>query len=251
LLFYFVLQLLPQAQPFFVNELIRDYSANKLLHTVFLNPITYQLWFLRDLMAIVLISPIIYWLIKYLKFFPVLILLITWLFNFDLRVISNESLFFFVTGAYFSIDKKNFLLKDFSANHRILTGIWITLVLCKTILVFNGVENSVLLNIVHKTTILTGIPAVWSLYDFFMKNKSVSDYKLFSLTTFTFFLYVFHEPVLTIFKKGLFYFIGKSELASISIYFIAALFTISVSFFVGYYFKRIAPGVYGLETGGR
>lgn len=251
LLFYCALQTIPQSKPFFTKELIRDYSGIQLLTTIFIKPIPYQLWFVRDLMVMVLLSPLIYTLIKYLQFFAVLILFGLWLFDIDLQVIANQALFFFVLGAYFSRYKSNLLLKDFSKKYWIYTCIWLAIVLCRTILAYINFENTILLNIIYKVSILIGIPAIWSLYDFLFKNKKVSNYPFYFVTSFSFFLYVFHEPLLTIIKKVLFTLMGKGELASVSIYVIAPLLTIPMSIFIAYYLKQITPKFYQLITGER
>jgi len=67
LVFYFGLQLFPQSKNFFTNDLIVNYSLKKILNTIFLNPIPYQLWFVRDLIVLVILTPIIYWLTKYFR----------------------------------------------------------------------------------------------------------------------------------------------------------------------------------------
>lgn len=53
-LFYFTLQSLPPLQVFFTKKLIIDYSFQELINVIFNQPIPYQLWFLKDLMILVL-----------------------------------------------------------------------------------------------------------------------------------------------------------------------------------------------------
>ena len=252
LLFYFVLQLLPQSKPFFTKELIRDYSLNTLLNTIFLNPISFQLWFLRDLIVIVFLSPIIYWTIRYIKFVSVIIFLIAWFNNFDFIIFSNEALLFFVFGAFLSLEKKKLPIQDLSMQYYwIYTYIWLAIVSCKTILVYIEFNNSIILDILLKTGILFGIIAIWSMYDILIKNKTLIGQKFYAVTSYSFFLFAFHEPVLTVLKKGLFYMIGHEEFSSLCIYIAAPILTISFSIFIGYYFKRYIPKFYELITGGR
>lgn len=99
------------------------------LYYVVLFPINYQLWFIRDLFLIVLISPLIYFFLKRLNFLFVILLGIVWLFyhnNFfilfgvedfirtktDLKVVGYDfmSLFFFSFGAWFALYNKDFTL---------------------------------------------------------------------------------------------------------------------------------------------
>src|SRR6185295_2439222 len=51
------LQLIPWSKDFFTKELIIHYSISKLLRTIFFDPIPYQLWFIRDLFMLVIVSP--------------------------------------------------------------------------------------------------------------------------------------------------------------------------------------------------
>ena len=102
-----------------------------------------------------------------------------------------------------------------------------------------------------KVGIVAGVIAVWTNYDNFFENKDLSTLLFYKLAQFSFFLFVFHEPVLTIIKKGLFFVIGKNELNSLLIYFLAPLLTFSVAICVGYCFKRFIPKFDMIVTGGR
>jgi surface polysaccharide O-acyltransferase-like enzyme len=57
-LIYFALQIIPQSRAFFNKELVINYSLLKLLNTIFFNPVPGQLWYLRDLIMLVFLSPI-------------------------------------------------------------------------------------------------------------------------------------------------------------------------------------------------
>jgi len=103
------------------NKLITDYSLQDWLWSFWdtsqINPnlrkslpINSPFWFIRDLMVVVLFSPIVYILIKKLRAYAVIILGLLWIFNpfFYLPGLSTVSFFFFTAGAYFSINTKNF-----------------------------------------------------------------------------------------------------------------------------------------------
>ena len=133
----------------------------------------------------------------------------------------------------------------------IFTFVWFTIVLCKTVLVYIEFENIIVLDILLKSSILIGIIAIWSMYDIQMKNKTLSRQRFYTVTSFSFFLFAFHEPVLTVLKKGFFYMIGHNEFSSLCVYIAAPILTIFISIFIGYYFKRYIPKFYELLTGGR
>lgn len=77
------------------------------------NPINTPLWFIRDLMVLVLLSPIIWWLIKKTKMTIVITLGIVWFFLLGQYIgfpgLCHQSLFFFPLGAYFGINRLNFV----------------------------------------------------------------------------------------------------------------------------------------------
>lgn len=250
-LFYLILQSIPLSKPFFTKELIKNYSVTELLYVIFCKPIPYQLWFVRDLIILIFFSPIIFWSLKYFKYITFLLFLMTWLFGFNYVLFSNEALFFFTIGSYFSlkrIDPQKLKLKD---QYLIFIVSWILLILCKTVLAYIGYENNWILITLHKTSIMFGILSIWFLYDKLFKNKDVSIVKVYSIFQYSFFLYAFHEPILTVFKKVLYSILGKSEFSSFIIYLFAPAFTILVVLLCGFCFKIILPKFYYLTTGGR
>ena len=251
LLFYFLLQILPQSKVFFTNKLISDFSISELFSTIFFNPLPYQLWFIRDLVVLVILSPMIYWLIRFLNYFIVIVLLLTWIMSFDFIVLSNESLLFFVVGSFLSIKKIDLIHLQYSSKAWIYILLWVVFVFSKTLLGFEGFQNILIIDIIGKTGILIGLWAVWTLFDFLYKNKDLTTSKFFTLVSFSFFLYVFHEPILTMIKKVLFVLVGGSEISSLLVYIFAPLLAISISIFIGYYLKKIIPAFYSILTGGR
>jgi surface polysaccharide O-acyltransferase-like enzyme len=251
LLLYFVIQSIPHFKPFFTRELIRDYSFSQVLTRIFLQPIPYQLWFIRDLTVLVLISPLVYWLLKSLRYLIVLFFLILWFMNFNYVVFDNRSILFFTFGAYFSvngIDPHNLKLKR---QHIYLTVCWIALVLCKTTLAHNGYANNTIILILQRASILFGIPSIWLLYDKFFKNTDLSHTRIYNLFQYTFFIYAFHEPIITIVKKSLYFIMGTTELSSFLIYLLAPTITLFFSVVVASYLKNISPAFYKIMTGKR
>ncbi len=75
-------------------------------------PVNSPFWFIRDLMVLVVFSPVVYLMVKKLGVYALAFLGLIWLYApyFYLPGLSTVSLFFFATGAYFSIYKKDFIL---------------------------------------------------------------------------------------------------------------------------------------------
>ena len=70
-LLYLVLQSLPWAEGFFKNPSRRfvDKSIGEIALSLMFDPVPYQLWFLRDLWVMVLLSPLLRWLLQRFGFF--------------------------------------------------------------------------------------------------------------------------------------------------------------------------------------
>jgi hypothetical protein len=248
---FYILQILPQTNRFFTNKLIRDYSINEILSTVFINPIPYQLWFVKALMIMTILSPVIYFLIRYLRFISVLLFGVTWFLGFDFIVVSNDALFFFVFGAFLCINEKKLEELEFQMKSWIFTLFWIVIVFCKTILIYIKFPNTIIITALQDVGILIGMLAIWTLYDSLFLNKELNSLKFYPIFSFSFFIYVSHEPTLTIVKKTLFYIMGKGEFISLFVYVIAPLLTIIFSLFIGCFLKLVTPKLYEIITGGR
>jgi len=77
-------------------------------------PMLCPYWYIRNLMIICVFSPIIYFIIKYMKWIPLLALFVWWI-SIPYNGMIASSLLFFSVGAYFSIEQKNpiFLLQKY------------------------------------------------------------------------------------------------------------------------------------------
>jgi len=113
-LYYFV-QKIPDINALFSGEKerIADFSVVDYLHAFGIGrdfPINYQFWFLRDLIILVVAAPLIFYFIRSTKGYGILLLGVLWLFEdrlpYNLFLLS--SLFFFGSGAFFSISKTDF-----------------------------------------------------------------------------------------------------------------------------------------------
>jgi uncharacterized phage infection (PIP) family protein YhgE len=102
-----------------------------------------------------------------------------------------------------------------------------------------------------KINILAGILSFWFLYDRVFKNSDVSATKYYSLFQYTFILYAFHEPLLLIIQKILYFLIGKTEFSSFLIYIVAPIIGIIICIISGFYIQKWFPKFYYLITGGR
>ncbi len=251
LFIYFIMQMTPGSNSFFTHKLIREFSIVEIFNTVFLHPIPYQLWFIRDLIVIIVISPVLYWLIRYLKYFTIFFFLFTWFGKYNFVIFSNEALLFFVFGSFLSINNIEFIKNKSTNKTWIKSLLWLVFVLCYTILIYSKTGYHFFNSIILKASILVGIIAFWNLLDSLWVNKTLIKSKFYNLFSFSFFLYAFHEPILTIIKKVLFFILGNNEIVSLIVFFTAPMLTISISIVTGFYLRLFMPKFYGIITGGR
>lgn len=250
ILAYFLIQTIPQSRPFFARTLISEYSFQKLIFTLFIDPIPYQLWFIRDLIVLILISPLIFILIRYIKFYMVLVCALLWVLEVNLVILSPMSLCFFIAGAYIALVHPLIINARNQSIGLPLTVIWFILLVFKT-MYFNSMMDFQGALIFSKICILFGLITVWFLYDYIVKDRDITQKKYYSLFAYSFFLFAFHEPFSTIVKKTLLRLMGDSPLHVLVSYFATILIVILVSLLAGYSVKRLVPGVYRVLTGGR
>jgi fucose 4-O-acetylase-like acetyltransferase len=249
LVFYTILQSIPMSQNFFTNGLIKDMAMEEILKTLFLNPLPFQLWFLRDLMILVVFSPLLFFTIKYLRELAVFLAFIPWISGYYYGFINTDSLLFFMFGGYLAIFDKlvSFRLKKHAP---LFFYCWILLVLVNTILLSGGTSIfDFWMSVLNKITLLIGVFAIWTIYDQLRGKINIAI--LNPIFSYSFFLFAFHEPVLTMAKKGLFFILGNSQLVSFSVYILAPLLTIALSLSVGFLLKKYTPQLYNIATGGR
>ncbi|AFD08011.1 putative acyltransferase [Solitalea canadensis DSM 3403] len=254
IIFYFLLQIPESTRKFFYNKLIINYSISELLETLLFNPLAYQLWFLRNLIIIILLTPLIYFLIKKLKLIYIIPLTLCWI------ILSNKTpynilptLYFFSIGAYFAINNLKAIpfIDNLTLKRTLLiisiTG-WIALILIRVIFLSETHAELILNNL----SILFGIIALWLLYDLSI-NSSLQKIKpiIKPLIAYSFFIYLFHEPILTMTIKLAFAILGKNTRTSIICYYSLPPLVIYLTYYIGMLTKYKLPFLYNLLTGNR
>ena len=240
LLLFFLLQNILKFDFFLNKKQIFQYTFHDFFHSIFIQPIPYQLWFIRDLFLICLFSPLIFKLLNKFKIIIIIFLFIIWLMNLNLVIIRNESLLFFVFGSYLSIYKiplQNKIISKYSSFGLIL---WIILLTIR-FFCFDSI-------IFHRITIIMGILSFWFFYDKLSIKKVLLNTQFYD---YTFFIFLVHEPMLSFIKKILLLFFDSNINFYLPIYFIAPLITILLSIIIGVILKKKCLILYSYLTGGR
>lgn len=246
IIFYFTMQMLPLTRTFFTRELIKNYSFLKLLDTLLLNPIPYQLWFVIELIKYTALSPLIYILAKRLNYYLIGTMFLLWFFSANLVIFDVEGLLFFTLGAILAIKNVNFNRFKYRNRYMCNVGIfvWMSLLVISTFLFFFNIPIHVY---IRKINIVIGILISWLLYDSYMLNRI----GILKGSSYTFFIYASHEPILTIVKKVLFKVLTISVGTSLVIFVISPIITIYLCIYIAKILKRKTPRFYKMITGGR
>lgn len=162
-------------------------------------PIDFPLWYVRDLMIVVLCSPLLCRLIKCGRLLVGLIGGIWLSFNPEFFGIDMTGFFFFTLGGYFSMNKVD-LADIFKLRKAKISTMFLFVIVIIADMITRGETYHYLL---HNITILTGMIVMFICADLILRlsiGKSTILIEHFASTTF--FVYALHGPVCSTFEKG-------------------------------------------------
>ncbi len=227
---------------------LEKYSLEGLLGQILLHPvITYQLWFLRDLMILVVCSPVIYFGLSRLRAYLLIPLFALWMWIVKIPGLDIETtgFLFFTAGACIALGMSPVRKPPSSGIAVSLLVLWAAMILVNASLHASGIGISPTLN---RLSIPVGLVAIWYNYG---RIFGLAEPLLLRVAPFTFFIYAAHEPILSILKTRLIAMSGASEIARLPIYLALPMAVIVTIIVVGYMLKTIAPRIYRVMTGGR
>lgn len=209
-------------------------------------PICFQLWFIRDLMVAMLLSPLLYFLVKKLRLFALACLGLLWFFGVSSHVVglSIVALFFFSIGAFFSVHGRNFVcaVKPF-----LPVSMLVFFALAFVELVFREYSWAVY---VHRANILAGIVFAVSLSAYLVGKRQWNANAF--LADSSFFVYAYHAlPLVLVIKLSFKMFHPQSSMEMLGIYFVSTAFVIAAGLIAYYLLKRYLPRFTAIITGGR
>lgn len=226
--------------PFIVNFDYLDFP--RYIFGVGVNPISYQFWFIRDLMLLCLLSPVILILNKRISLIWNCFLIYCWFFDLWLMYSPNiDAVLFFSLGCFIAVYKKNIFTVDRYGKYFVLVYLMIILL--------DGLSYGELIGL-HKVGILIGI--VSSLY--LTKFLVYSNFKslLLSLGNTSFFVFAAHEPLLSIVRKVVYKVLEpKSDFLTLVLYILIPIVVILLLVLLYSFLKSVFPKFLRIITGGR
>lgn len=236
------------------NKLINDYQITDFLSCFWSrtgiggSPIDYPLWFIRDLMIVIIFSYVILYSIKKLKYAFIFTLCIFWFMEIGFVPDGLKSAFFFFSsGAYFSINQLNFLEK-IKPIMRLSTFTYIPTIIILLIYSISQPEWYIYL---HKFGILVGIISLFGFAQYWLKRHKLNTNCSF-ISDSTFFIFAYHAfPLAQIIKLSCKYSQPFSELSLTFVYILSPCITFGLGLIIYYALKKYFPKLSILLTGGR
>lgn len=248
---YYILQTYVVPHHHYRRGHIADMSMGKLIHVLLLKPIPYQLWFLLELLKYVLLSPLIYLIVKYGRGIALIVLLGIWVLidTHTQPYFDTLSTFFFCLGAYLQMYPIR-LNGNIRTIFPLLALFWL---IADVYLgwAFTFGQFPFLTGILHKFARFTGVGVLWMGYEYFRLSRYTQYPFIVKAVSFSFFLYLFHEPLITIIKQGLEQVLPINTWFMIGIFALSPVITFFITFGVREFLLKYAAGFYALVTGNR
>ena len=210
-------------------------------------PINYPLWFMRDLILLVLVSPLIYCAIKYVRWLFIVVLGTLWFIGLELFYIAGVStLLFFSIGAWLAIEQI-----DVVALCR--KKMFIPLYMCCALieLVIHSTEILGGEKILHKIIILLGIVAFVSMAIWLLDSHQIKVNNLWSGSAM--FIYVYHAIPLSVITKMMLLLLRGyiNNLTLCLVYIMSVVLIVLIGVFVYKYMSKFLPRFTAFVLGGR
>lgn len=210
-------------------------------------PINAPLWFVRNLMVVVLCTPLISFLLKRLKHYLVIILGAIWFLAniFSIRLYSfGEAFFFFTLGSYMCMYKHD-ILAIWGRYFRISV---IAYVVLGALYVFVAYYIPELRTLVKQLNVLVGLIFAYNLSAWLLKNNKCKINKF--LSSASFFIYVSHFLIAGKVLKLIYVSVApSSSLSLLFVYISAILITLGLLFLTFYLLRRYTPGILNVIAG--
>ena len=248
---YLVMSMIPGISGFINSDMLSHFSINTpivSLDYLLLEPAGFHLWFLRDLILYVFVSPLIYVACK--RFPLVAYLLIFVLFGW----INRCGLPYFSAGAIVAMHYGLDIFDKGIFKSRTLRFILFMLFVAKCIMTMIPSCGVILYNpYFQQIANMAGIILVWWGYDVMFRAFSAGmlEKTLLYISKYSFFIYLFHEPALNIIKKLGLFIMGVDNMSLLVLYLVSPILMTAIAIGVAIIIKKIVPKLYSIAVGGR
>ena len=207
-------------------------------------PLLCPLWYIRNLLMMSLLSPIIYYIIRYTREVFLIVVTVWWLMSYHNAFIPQTVLFFSL-GAYFSIFGFNPLKIAYNKKTVILVLF--------AIFAFGDIFSHVILatpvNLqIHRLSLIFNIPALLLLADWCTGQGYISSL----LPNAAFIVFCVHYPIVVLLRKAsISIFVNASDSIHILLYFVCVIISTVLSIRFYLMLNRFFPKVKNILSGNR
>ncbi len=249
-------QSIPATQIYFSGNVtpISQYGLPDYFNAIFgINrlPISAQFWFVRDLMAMVLLVPIIQIILKVMPKLFLLIVFYIWFFRpswffsiWPVNVPTIIAIAFFCAGAYFANSNISLFALDRFGKEILSFYVIILLVDVYT----KGYSFNYYL---HNACVLFGVASALFISKIIVRFRKTKTF-LLGAGGCSFFVFAVHEPLQSIFRKIIYrYLMPTSDVVILTLYFLIPSLVITLSIFLYVGMKSVTPRFLSIIAGGR
>lgn len=223
---------------------IREYAEAFWMYNNLDIPFVGPFWFIRDLMVLHILTPLIYVLVKYGRWWGLSIILVLYFFN----IPCMSDLLFFSTGVFFALNNM-----DFGGLFSKWKAVWLVYPI---VLVADTLSKECdFTNYLHKVAIILGlITFVGLAWRYVRKNGNIIPSYL---SVATFFVYAAHEPYLDQVRKVVFRVLSLSqnqiilETEMISCYITIPFAFMALLVIMYHVIAKLSPALAGVLSGNR
>lgn len=207
-------------------------------------PLLCPLWYIRNLFLMSIISPLLYYIIRYVR--EVFLLFVTaWWMTTPHNAFISQTVLFFSLGAYFSIHNIN-PLEIIYRKKRLVLSLFIFFAICD---ILSHVYIGTPINLqVHRISLIFNIPALFLLGDWCVRHGYTSRF----LPNAAFIVFCVHYPIVAVLRK---YCITQcsdaSDMVHILLYFSCIVISTMLSFSIYQVLNRYFPRVKKILSGNR
>ena len=208
-------------------------------------PISYQFWFIRDLIIMVLLAPLMYVIIKNMPHLFFVGIFVLWFIDcWPLYIPNVEAVAFFYAGAYFA--KTNGSLYSLDRYGIVVMTSYFG------VLLLDALTKLYEYNIyIHKTGVLIGVLYLLVLSKTLAEMRRVRVVLLWAGGC-SFFVFCVHEPLLMIVKKITYKLLSpNSDIVLFGLYIFVPILVIFISIIIYINMKIITPRLLHVISGGR
>lgn len=244
---FIVISYIPQLKAYINNPIGLTSSFGHLLLSVYMHPVCYQFWFIRDLIVLIGISPVLYYLIQKTGIIVIGFAYLYLLFSpFELEVLHNSSLLYFLIGMAIHLHKISAIPFILKSNTIVLGLLWLGISYLPKFPIYPCAP----IDFAAPIAILTGVVFVWKVYDCCKKDTFLFKH-IEKNASYSFFLFGIHEPLLISLKKIGFALIGFSNEARLLVYFVLPFLVYCIAINTAVYCSLKFNPLYKLFVGGR